>query len=172
MRLKFTISLSLFTILFAESILSDLLYSNCINIGTSALTCTNNAQIFKSFVISGSYWFLSPFQFGRSISDTMGICAGVGFTGMIASFYFAKRIFTDTLLFGSFVYLAVFVLFVIFLPFCVEYSCRITNYIRFLSYDDGLIIALASLILGMIGKMFDFSKVRFWTKKSSLSRQS
>lgn len=165
----FPLALIICAILFTEAALSDYFYSDCLNIGTGYLNCTNGAAILSPLVVNGYYWYLTPFMmpYGDTISQTMGRVAGISFLGMFASFFlwFANKTrqgrslkvvckaFIHALVFNAIVYSIFMVGIVIFLPYCLPGSCRISNAVYWLNYQQGFYIsaiAISSYVLGRV----------------------
>jgi hypothetical protein len=159
--------LAIAAVLFTEAALSDFFYSDCLSVGTPALSCTNGAAILQPLVVNGRYWYLNPFVLpGSSIAEAMGKVAGISFLWIFAAFFLLRanrlngrslkevaKALVQAVVFNSVIYMLFMIGVVLFIPYCLPGSCRISNEIPWLNYIQGFSIAtigLSSYILVQI----------------------
>jgi hypothetical protein len=130
-----------FTVLFFEAVLSNLVYANCV---FPSASCAYHANLLIPLAFVNHRWILSFYP--ASISNADGQLAGIGFVGMLLSFYFWKRKVLRTFEMACLVYLGMIFLLAIFEPYALYLQWRITNYLPFLSYVGGLDLCVAVLI--------------------------
>lgn len=135
---------------FAIALCSNWFYSGCTSYENQI--CTNNAQLLAPIVFPGGHWLLGFYP--ASISDANGQVAGLGLIGMLCCYIALK----DSLLrLGELASISIILMtigFAIFEPFCLVYACRVTNYIRFLSYWELFEGAVGVLVVCIIYEIY------------------
>lgn len=121
---------------------SDFVYSDCIYIGTPAVSCISNAKILYPLVGSTGLILNS--------ADIMGRVGGISFLWLFAGFFLLKagkdgmttlKAFAGALASISVVYWFFMLGVVLFIPYCLVGSCRISNEIPWFNYIQGFYIA-------------------------------
>ena len=109
----------------------------------------------RPFVVNGNYWYLSVFmEPGTSITETMGMVAGISFLWLLLAFFFLRanrkngrsikeviKGLGESFVFISIVYMIFMGGVVLFIPYCLPGSCRISNALPWLNYIQGFSIA-------------------------------
>lgn len=173
------------SILFTLAALSDFFYSDCLAIGTGFMTCTNGAAILAPMVTHGNYWYLTPFMmpYGDTISQTMGRVAGISFLFIFGSFFLwdanrsgkgksikiVGKAFAEAIVFNAIVY-SIFMLGVVtFLPYCLPGSCRISDAVYWINYQQGFYISAIAISSYVLARVWQWIfKLRMKVKRARI----